>query len=103
MPNIDKLVQNSIAWENKINNSFVNIKNTYTEMGLIMNNMAKSFLHVEKNVEDVTVQTLPLVNTTMLQMQQTLIGLDALINQYERSPSDVLFKKEKEKRGPGEK
>jgi phospholipid/cholesterol/gamma-HCH transport system substrate-binding protein len=103
IPNIDKLVQNSIAWENKINNSFVNIKNTYTEMGLIMNNMAKSFLHVEKNVEDVTVQTLPLVNTTMLQMQQTLIGLDALINQYERSPSDVLFKKEKEKRGPGEK
>jgi len=103
VPNINKLVENSIAWENKINNSFVNIKNTYKEMGLIMNNMAKSFLHVENNVENVTVETLPLLNSTMLQIQQTLIGVDELVNQYERSPSDILFKKEKEKRGPGEK
>ncbi len=103
IPQINKLVDNSIKWENKIDNSFVNIKNTYTNMGLIMNDMAKSFLHVEQNIQSATMQTLPVMNATMLQMQQTLIHADELINQYERSPSDLLFKKEKTKRGPGEK
>ena len=103
IPNINKFIQNSIIWENKINNSFASIKNTYLNMGVIMNNMAKSFLHVENNIEDASIETLPLLNNTMLEMQQTLIGLDGLIHQYERSPSDVLFKEEKPKRGPGEK
>lgn len=103
IPNINRLVDNSIVWENKINDSFVNIKETYVQMGKIMNNMAKSFLHVENNVEDATVQTLPILNSTMLEMQQTLINFNEVLNQYERSPSDILFKKEKVKRGPGEK
>ncbi|WP_457748389.1 MlaD family protein [Sulfurimonas sp.] len=103
IPNINKFIDNSIIWENKINDSFLSIKKTYVEMGIIMENMAKSFLHVENNVEDVTVQSLPLLNTTMVEMQQTLINLTELIHQYERSPSDILFKKEKVKRGPGEK
>ena len=103
LPNINRLVDNSIVWENKINDSFVNIKETYVQMGKIMNNMAKSFLHVENNVEDATVQTLPILNSTMLEMQQTLINFNEVLNQYERSPSDILFKKEKVKRGPGEK
>ncbi|ADN08678.1 MlaD family protein [Sulfurimonas autotrophica] len=103
VPNINKFVNKSIEWENKINKSFTSIKETYLHMGIIMNNMAKSFLHVEENVEDATVQTLPLMNSTMLEMQQTLINLDELINHYERSPSDILFKKEQMKRGPGEK
>ncbi len=103
IPNINKLINHSIAWEDKIDASFVSIKNTYEEMGLIMDNMAKSFLHVENNVEDVTVQTLPVMNGTMVEMQQTLINMNEVLHQYERSPSDMLFKKEKIKRGPGEK
>ena len=103
IPKINEFVNNSIVWENKINASFLSIKKTYLQMGIIMNNMAKSFLHVEKNVEDATVETLPLMNGTMLEIQQTLINLNELINQYERSPSDILFKEEKIKRGPGEK
>ncbi len=103
IPNINKLINHSIMWEDKINDSFGGIKNTYEEMGLIMDNMAKSFLHVENNVEDVTVQTLPVMNGTMVEMQQTLINMNEVLHQYERSPSDMLFKKEKIKRGPGEK
>ena len=103
IPKLNEFIDNSIVWENNINASFVSIKETYVEMGIIMDNMAKSFSHVENNVEDVTVETLPLINTTMFEMQQTLINLGELINQYERSPSDILFKKEKLKRGPGEK
>jgi len=103
IPNINKFIDNSMLWENKINQSFLSIKKTYTQMGLIMKNMAKSFLHVENNVEDVTVQTLPIMNATMMQMQDTLLDLSELIQHYNRSPSDIFFEKEKVKRGPGEK
>ena len=103
IPKINMLVENSIVWEDKINDSFVNIKNMYLKMGKIMNDMASSFVSVQDNVEDVTLQTLPTLNTTMEQMQQTLIGINALIGELERSPSDILYKKEEKKRGPGEK
>jgi len=103
IPNINKLVNHSIVWEKKINNSFSSIKQTYTKMGITMNNMAKSFSGVQNNVEDATVQTLPLINSTMTQMQQTLIDVNELLEHYDRSPSDILFKKEDVKRGPGEK
>ncbi len=103
IPKINDFIDNSIVWENNINASFFSIQQTYSKMGITMNNMAKSFSHVENNVEDATVETLPLMNGTMLEIQQTLINLNELLNQYERSPSDILFKKEKIKRGPGEK
>lgn len=103
IPNMNKLVAHSIAWEKKINDSFSSIKQTYLEMGHIMNDMAKSFSDVQNNVEDITVQSVPLINSTVTQMQQTLIHLDELLEHYDRSPSDILYKKETEKRGPGEK
>jgi len=103
IPNINRLVEHSIVWENKISNSFVNIKETYSQMGKIMDDMANSFLHIENDVKTATVQTVPMLNNTMLEMQQTLIHFNEVLQQYERSPSDVLFKKEKVKRGPGEK
>ncbi|WP_188109975.1 MlaD family protein [Sulfurimonas hydrogeniphila] len=103
IPNMNKLVAHSIAWEKKINDSFSSIKQTYLEMGHIMNDMAKSFSDVQNNVEDITVQSVPLINSTVTQMQQTLINLDELLEHYDRSPSDILYKKERYKRGPGEK
>lgn len=103
IPNINRLVEHSIVWENKINDSFVTIKETYLQMGKIMDNMAKSFLHIENDVKTTTVKTVPILNATMLEIQQTLINFNEVLQQYERSPSDVLFKKEKVKRGPGEK
>lgn len=103
IPRINAFIDNSITWENKINDSFLNIKNTYLKMGKIMDNMALSFLKVQNNVEDATLETLPTLNSTMEQMQQTLIGINGLIEQLQSSPSDILYKKEKRKRGPGEK
>ena len=103
IPNVNKFVNNSVVWEKKIDTSLASIKQTYLDMGLIMNNMGKSFLHVKNDVADIRLETIPLLNTTMYEMQQTLIGLDEVMNQYKRSPRDILFKEEKPKRGPGEK
>ena len=103
IPNINRLVNHSIVWEKKINDSFVSIKQTYLQIGIIMENMAKSFSGIQNNVDNVTVQTLPVINSTMTQMQQTLIDVNELLQHFNNSPSDILFKKEDVKRGPGEK
>lgn len=103
MPKINAFVTQSMAWETKMGDSFENIKNTYSSMGLIMKNMAASFAAVENDVESVSLNVVPTINNTLFDMQNTLIQFNSLIQEFKHSPNDLLFKKEKEKRGPGEK
>jgi len=102
-PKIDAFVNNSVTWENNINDSFASIKATYTDMGLIMNDMARSFANVEKDVKDASLNIVPTINESLLEMQGTMIEFNELMREYKRSPSDILFKERKLKRGPGEK
>lgn len=102
-PKIDQFVTNSIAWEDKMSNSFESIQNTYSDMGGIMDNMAHSFANVEKDVKDASLNIVPTINESLLQMQSTMIEFDEVLREYKRSPSDILFKETKQKRGPGEK
>jgi phospholipid/cholesterol/gamma-HCH transport system substrate-binding protein len=103
MPKIDAFVTQSMAWETKMGDSFVSIKDTYSGMVLIMEDMASSFAAVQKDVESVSLNVVPTINNTMFTMQNTLIEFNSLLQEYKRSPNDLLFKKEEEKRGPGEK
>lgn len=102
-PKIERFVTNSITWEDKMSDSFVSIKHTYSDMGVIMENMALSFANVEKDVKDASLTIVPTINESLLQMQSTMIEFDEVMREYKRSPSDILFKETKEKRGPGEK
>jgi len=102
-PKIDQFVINSIAWEDKMSNSFESIQNTYSDMGGIMDNMAHSFANIEKDVKDASLNIVPTINESLLQMQSTMIEFDEVLREYKRSPSDILFKETKQKRGPGEK
>ena len=102
-PKVDGFISNSILWENKMSNSFASIENSYKTMGVTMDNMALSFSNVQKNMKDVSINLVPTLNTSLLQMQSTMIEFNELLREYKRSPSDILFKKTKVKRGPGEK
>jgi len=101
-PKIDKFVSNSITWEDKMSNSFVDIKETYSSMGVTMKNMAKSFENVQKDVNGMALNIVPSANDTMLSIQSSLLEFNELMQEYKRSPNDILFKKEAIKRGPGE-
>ena len=102
-PKIDKFVSNSMAWEDKMSDSFTSIKNTYTGMGVIMQDMASSFANVERDVKDASLNIVPTLNETLLQMKGSMIEFDEVMRAYKRSPSDILFKETNVKRGPGEK
>ena len=102
MPNIDNFINKSVTWEERMGDSFDDIKNTYKSMGVTMNNMAKSFQDATVEVQNVSGELTPSINKSILDLQDVMIKLQDVMNQYERSPSDILFKEEEAKKGPGE-
>ncbi|WP_457744406.1 MlaD family protein [Sulfurimonas sp.] len=102
-PQIDRFISNSITWEDKMSDSFIDIKETYSSMGVTMVDMAKSFSDGEKDMNGMALNIVPSINETMLSIQSSLLEFNELMQEYKRSPNDILFKKEAIKRGPGEK
>jgi len=102
-PKVDAFLSNSVIWEDKMSNSFASIETSYKGIGVTMDNMALSFANSEKDMKDVSINLVPTLDATLLQMQSTMIEFNGLLREYKSSPSDILFKKTKVKRGPGEK
>jgi phospholipid/cholesterol/gamma-HCH transport system substrate-binding protein len=103
MPHVDSFIDNSIRWEGDISKKFDSIMNSYLGIRSSADEVKRAIASGEFNLKDIAGDMVPTVNTTLLEMQQLMIKLEGALNQYERSPSDVLFKQEQIKKGPGEK
>ncbi len=103
MPKIENLVNKSVSWEDKISNSFASIMNSYLGIRSSMDEIKRAVASGEFNFKDIAGNVVPTLNNTLLEMQQLMIRLDGTLNQYNRSPSDILYKHEAIKKGPGEK
>lgn len=103
MPKVDIFVDKSIEWEKKIDNSFSSIMNSYLGIKSSMDEIKRAVSSGEFNVKDIAANIVPTMNNTLLDMQDLMIKLQESLNQYDRSPSDILFKQEEIKKAPGEK
>lgn len=101
-PNVDRLVNNSITWENNVSNSLASIMNSYQTIAASMDKFHSSLDRGDFNVKEISTDIVPNLNHTLLDLQQLLISVDGIIEQYKRSPGDILFKQEDVKKGPGE-
>ena len=102
MPKIDIFVDKSIEWESKIDNSFSSIMNSYLGIRASMDEIKRAVSSGEFNVKEIASDIVPTMNNTLLDMQDLMIKLQGTLNQYDRSPSDILFKQEEIKKAPGE-
>jgi len=102
MPKVDIFVEKSVEWENKIDNSFSSIQNSYLGIRSSMDEIKRAVASGEFNVKEIAADIVPTMNNTLLDMQDLLIKLQESLNQYDRSPSDILFKQEEIKKAPGE-
>lgn len=100
---IDLLVDNTIRWENNISASLLSVSQSYKKIDASMVEFQKALKSGDFNIKEITSELVPNMNNTLLEVQQTMIKLDNTIQKYERSPSDLLFKHEEIRRGPGEK
>ncbi len=102
MPKIDGFVEKSIEWEESIKYSFNSIMNSYLGIRSSMDEIKRAVSSGEFNVKDIAADIVPTMNNTLLDMQDLMIKLQESLNQYDRSPGDILFKQEEIKKAPGE-
>ena len=101
-PDINKFLDSSIKWEDKISGSFASITNSYKGIRSSMDEIKRAVASGEFNFKEMAGDITPTMNNTMLEMQELMIRIDGILEHYERSPGDILFKQEETKKGPGE-
>ncbi len=102
MPKIELFIDKSVAWEDKISKSFNSIMSSYLKISAAMDKFKASIANGEFNFKEISSDVVPTMNNTLLEMQHLMIRIEGALNQYERSPGDILFKQEEIKKGPGE-
>lgn len=102
MPKIELFIDKSIAWEDKVVESFGSISNSYLGIRSSMDEIKRAVSSGEFNVKEIAGDVVPTLNNTLLEMQHLMIRFEGVLNQYERSPSDIIYKNEEIKKGPGE-
>ena len=102
MPKIESFIDKSVAWEDKISTSFNSIMKSYLGIKSSMDEIKRAVSSGEFNVKKIASDVVPTLNNTLLEMQYLMIKMEDTLNQHERSPSDILYKREQIKKGPGE-
>lgn len=102
MPQLEKLVDKSISWEESISASFASIKNSYVGIAATMNTVNSSIQRGDYNLKEISGDILPTMNNMLLDMQSLIIKIQETLQKHERSPSDIIFIQEQIKKGPGE-
>ncbi len=102
LPKIDTFIDNSVAIENTFDSSIRTITKSYQ-------GIAESFaVFQQKNesghfsVKDHVGPPMKQFELTMREMQETLMNINRMLERYEHSPSDMLFRHEEQHLGPGE-
>lgn len=103
MPNIDSFITKSEAWEDKISGSFDSIMNSYLGIKSSMNEIKRAVSSGEFNVKEITADIVPTMNATFIEMQELMIQVENVLQEYQKSPSDILYKTTEIKKAPGEK
>lgn len=102
MPRINRLVDNTVAWEENNSKSFEAIKNSYAGIQASMASFKNAVDSGQLNIKDITADTIPALNNTLLEMQQLMVKMQDVLEKYEKSPADAIFSQEEIKKGPGE-
>lgn len=103
VPKVQRLMDNSIAWEDKINASLASIASSYIGIQASMGAFKSAIENGEFNIKEISSDTIPALNATLEDMQTLIQKTTEILNQYEKSPADMFFMQEKIKKAPGEK
>lgn len=103
LPRVDKFVDKSIEWENNVSYSLSSIMQSYKGIGSSMDEIKRAISSGEFNIKDISSEVMPTINSAFLEMQELIIRLEDSLEQYNKSPSDILYKTQEIKKAPGEK
>lgn len=101
-PRLAFLVENSVAFEDSVKASFASIMNSYLTIGESMAVFQEKNENGHYSVKDNIGAPMKEFELSMRELQRTLATLNRILETYESSPSDILFKTEEPHIGPGE-
>lgn len=102
IPQLEKLSQNSIVWEDSVSASFNSIMKSYVGIASSMDTFKAALQSGDFNLREMSSDILPTMNNTFLEIQSLVVKIEELLGKYERSPSDILLMREEIKKAPGE-
>ena len=103
VPNINKLVDKSIKWEDSISQSLGSIMQSYLSIRAAMDEIKIAAAEGQFNFKDISSDVVPTLNETLIHLQDMMMKIEDSLYKYDRSPGDILFKQEEIKKAPGEK
>lgn len=95
IPKVEKLMDNTVIWEENFTVSFRSIMNSYAGIKASMETLKKSIENGEFNLKEITSDVIPTINNTFLETQQLIYKMQEIIDTHGRSPADILFIQEK--------
>ncbi len=102
MPKIEKLMSNSIEWQDKISTSFSSIATSYIGIQSAMAEFKSAIADGQIDIKSITSDTIPALNATLEDMQTLMQKTNELLHRYEQSPADMIFSSQEFKKAPGE-
>lgn len=102
LPKVENFIEKSKEWEDKISYSFNSIMTSYLGIKSSMNEIKRAVSSGEFNIKEISAGIVPTMNTTFLEMQELMVKFESVLEEYKKSPSDLLYKKEAIKKAPGE-
>jgi phospholipid/cholesterol/gamma-HCH transport system substrate-binding protein len=102
IPKINNLVTNTTDFEKSLIKDADSIAKSFLALRATMNELQKAIANGDFNFKEMTKNTIPTLNSTLIQMENLMIKLEESLKNYNRSPADIIFKTEEIKKGPGE-
>ena len=87
-----------------IGNNVFNYHTSIRDLGIkaSMDVFKEAIANGDFNIKEISSDLVPTMNNSLIEMQHLMIRIESTLNQYERSPSDIIYKQEEIKMGPGE-
>ena len=102
VPKIDQLADKSGHFADTVSASMTSVADSYKVIQASMAEFKRAINDGEFNVKDISKGTVGNLNNSLDTLQDVMLELDGILKKYEDSPNDMLFKKQKIKKGPGE-
>ncbi|MDX9813162.1 MAG: MlaD family protein [Sulfurimonas sp.] len=99
---IEKFIDNSIEWEDKISGSFGSVAQSYVGIQSAMDEFKKAIADGQIDMKSLAGDTLHNLNITMQEMQNLMQQTSEILHEYEKSPADMIFLQQETKKAPGE-
>ncbi|MBU0632102.1 MCE family protein [bacterium] len=102
IPKVEILAEKGIRFTDNVSAAMNSVASSYKVIQASMGEFNRAIADGQLNFKDISKNTLKNLDASLENMQNVMIELDNILQKYEDSPNDLIFKKQESKKGPGE-